>query len=94
MASKDPITKLAKIFKERDNPFTFSISTAKVISKNPIVLKIQDKVFLSAEYGNLKMSKYLSDQFPSSEIKVGDEIIVVPNSSGSIWYAIDKVVSV
>ena len=56
MSKVDKITELAQLFKARDNPSSYEITTAKVISISPIVFKISDKIFLSKEYGNLVMS--------------------------------------
>lgn len=85
---KDSMTKLAGLFKERDNKETFGPCLAKVINVNPLKLKMQDKIFLGSEYNNLVVSYTISQD---KNLKVNDSILVVP-SNGSIWYAVDKVV--
>ncbi len=106
----DSITKLAEIIKKRDNKEIFYIDTAKVININPLKLKLKNKIFLSEDYNNLKISDVLDKKIQESivakvtvqsveyncysipNVKINDEIIVVPISDGNLWYAIDKVV--
>lgn len=52
----DMITELAHLFKARDNVEPYDITTATVISISPVVFKLSDKIFLSAEYKNLVLS--------------------------------------
>lgn len=78
------LTELATFFKERDNKDFFGIQTAEVISINPIVMKLSEKVFLSKEYENLKIAEGLTVS------QVGDELIVIPTLKGDLWYAIAK----
>ena len=56
MGKVDKVTELAQLFKARDNPSLYEITTATVISISPVVFKISDKVFLSKEYNNLVLS--------------------------------------
>jgi hypothetical protein len=53
----DKLTDLALLFKERDNPSPFQAGTAFVVQENPLVLKMEDSVFLAAEYNNVVWSK-------------------------------------
>lgn len=78
------LTELATFFKERDNKDFFGIQTAEVISINPIVMKLSEKVFLSNEYENLKIAEGLTAS------QVGDELIVIPTLKGDLWYAVAK----
>ena len=56
MSKVDKITELAQLFKARDNPSLYEITTATVVSISPVVFKISDKIFLSKEYNNLILS--------------------------------------
>lgn len=62
---ENPIMDLAMLFKERDNPETFGPCTAKVISINPLKLKMQDKIFLGGEYNNLIISDAIDKKLKS-----------------------------
>lgn len=88
----DKVTELAMLFRDRDNLENFQISTAVLINKSPIVLKLSETVFLSKEYENLILSETIHNKIIDINTNVGTEVIVVPISSGSMWYAIDKVV--
>ena len=59
----DKLSELAMHFKNRDNPTSFDISTALVVSINPIILKLSEKVFLSAEYNNLVISAHMLEGY-------------------------------
>ena len=88
----DKITELAIMFKERDNIAPYDITTAKLISKAPLVLKLSEKLFLSKEYGNLILSETIYNKILLDTTNIGIEIIVIPLVNGSMWYAIDKAV--
>lgn len=53
----DKISDLAELFKERNNPTPFGIGTAIVVQAEPLVLKSEDSIFISAEYNNVVWSK-------------------------------------
>ena len=88
----DKLTELALMFKERDNTPPYDITTAKLISKSPLVLKLSEKLFLSKEYENLVLSETVYNKILLDTTSIGIEIIVIPLGNGSLWYAIDKVV--
>lgn len=85
---QDGYTRLAMLFKERNNPSLMEITTAKVISTSPISLKVGEKIFLGREYNNLIITETVS----KSSLTNGDAVLVIPTGNGSLWYAIDKVV--
>ncbi len=85
---QDGYTRLAMLFKERNNPNLMEITTAKVISTSPISLKVGEKIFLGREYNNLIITETVS----KSSLTNGDVVLVIPTGNGSLWYAIDKVV--
>lgn len=57
MPENDMITDFAMLFKERENPQTHQPCTAVVVSESPLVLKVEDRLFLSKEYNNVCWSK-------------------------------------
>jgi len=57
MAEEDKLTQFASLFKDRDNPSPFQPGTAFVVKESPLVLKMENNVFLSAEYNNVVWSK-------------------------------------
>lgn len=57
MAKEDKITELAMLFKQRDNPHNHEPCTAIVVQANPLILKVEDTIFLSGEYNNVCWSK-------------------------------------
>lgn len=85
---QDGYTGIATLFKERNNPSLMEITTSKVISTNPILLKVGEKIFLGREYNNLIITETVS----KSSLINGDAVLVIPTGNGSLWYAIDKVV--
>ena len=88
----DKLTEFALLFKARDNVDTFGVTTATLISKSPIVLRLADKLFLSKEYSNLILTDNIYKKIQDSSVGLNSEILVVPISNGEMWYAIDKVV--
>lgn len=86
--ARDGGTRIAMLFKERNNPNLMEITTAKVISTSPISLKVGEKIFLGREYNNLIITETVS----KSSLTNGDAVLVIPTGNGSLWYAIDKVV--
>ena len=88
----DKITELALLFKARDNISPFETTTAILIDKNPITLKLSEKVFLSKEYSNLILTETIYKKIQLTDTNIGTEIMVIPLSNGGMWYAIDKVV--
>lgn len=91
----DNLTELASLFAERNNIKSYEPCLAKIISKSPIVLKIYDKIFLSSEYNNLKLTQELKDKINNVNnlVNINDDILVIPISNGNMWYAIEKVVN-
>ena len=88
----DKLTEFALLFKARDNVQAFETTTATLISKNPIVLRLADKLFLSKDYSNLILTENIYNKIQDSSVGLNSEILVVPISNGEMWYAIDKVV--
>jgi len=88
----DKLTEFALLFKARDNVQVFETTTATLISKNPIVLRLADKLFLSKDYSNLILTENIYNKIQDSSVGLSSEILVVPISNGEMWYAIDKVV--
>jgi len=87
----DKLTEFALLFKARDNVQVFETTTATLISKNPIVLRLADKLFLSKEYSNLILTETIYTKIQDSSVGLNSEILVVPIADGEMWYAIDKV---
>lgn len=56
MAENDKLSELAMLFKERDNPQNFEPCIGVVVQESPLVLKVEDKLFLSKEYNNVVWS--------------------------------------
>lgn len=92
MGKVDKMTEFAELFKARDNPSPYEITTAILISKNPLTLKLSEKVFLSKEYSNLILTENIYNKIQDINTTIGTEIMVGPISNGEMWYAIDKVV--
>ena len=88
----DKITELAHLFKARDNIKGYDITTATLINKNPITLKLAEKVFLSKAYSNLILTETIYNKIQNVSTNTGIEILVIPLGNGNMWYAIDKVV--
>jgi len=88
----DKLTEMAMMFKQRDNIAPYDITTAKLISKTPLVLKLSEKLFLSKDYKNLILTETVYNKILLDTTNIGAEIIVIPLGNGSLWYAIDKVV--
>jgi len=88
----DKLTEFAHMFKARDNVQGYEITTATLISKNPIVLKLAEKIFLSKEYKNLVLTETIYNKIQNVSTNTGIEILVIPLGNGNMWYAIDKVV--
>jgi len=65
----DKLTEMAMMFKQRDNIVLYEITTAKVISIDPVVFKLSDKIFLSKEYNNLILSASIFKNY-TRKIKV------------------------
>lgn len=101
-------TRIAQMFKDRNNPDEFEPCTAKVIAVNPLKLKMQEKIFLIAN-DNLIVSDTIDKKLKSytiATVTIKDESydcktkieikvndsILVIPSKGTTWYAIDKVV--
>lgn len=74
----------AKMFKGQSKASQMSINTGKVITANPITISLGDEIILDAE--DLKISNTVA----LLELQPNDEIILVSNSSGQLYYAIDK----
>lgn len=64
----DGATRIAQMLRNRDNPDEFGPCTAKVISINPLKLKMQDKIFLGGEYNNLIISDAIDKKLKSYTI--------------------------
>ena len=88
----DKLTEFAHMFKARDNIQGYEVTTATLINKNPITLKLGEKVFLSKEYKNLILTETIYNKVLDINTSIGIEIMVVPLDNGEMWYAIDKVV--
>jgi len=88
----DKITELAYMFKNRDNIAPYEVTTATLINKNPITLKLSEKIFLSKEYKNLILTETVYNKIQNVDMSIGIEILVIPIGNGEMWYAIDKVV--
>lgn len=81
----DNIVELARLFKDRDNPFSFGILTGTIESTSPPKLRISDEIIVSGSHLILTRSYY------SSMLK-GDEVIVVVSNDNQKYYVIDKAV--
>lgn len=57
MPENDKVTEFAMLFKERENPQTHQPCTAVVVNESPLVLKVENRLFLSKEYNNVCWSK-------------------------------------
>jgi len=79
------------MFKARDNIQGYEVTTATLINKNPITLKLGEKVFLSKEYKNLILTETIYNKIMDINTVNGIEILVLPLANGQMWYAIDKV---
>lgn len=84
------IVDLALLFKERDNPNLWQITTVKLINKNPISFKLAEKIFVNDEYKNMTLTDTAYNKIQASNLN--DEFLAIPLTSGSMWYIIDKVV--
>lgn len=97
------VTGLAMLFKERNNPTNYEISTAIVINENPLELKTADGIFISKEYGNICISqsilkgyrrKFIIDNIEEgiTENVSNHEHKLIPNIKGEIaWHDDPKV---
>ncbi|WP_096199519.1 DUF2577 family protein [Bacillus sp. FJAT-45350] len=81
----DTTVRLAKLFKERENPFLFGALVGTVISTSPPQIKISNdiaprgsKVIIANSYRNV--------------MKNGDEVIVITSSDNQKYFVIDKAV--
>lgn len=102
----DAFTELAKLLKERENKPTHGITVGKVVSSPPqLKIQLNEVVLLSAS--NLVISSHLLEErvkkitvsnglvtevIDKEELKVGDEVILIPTADYQTFYLIDKVV--
>lgn len=75
----------AKMFKNSGKASQMSISTGKVISVKPISIELSDEIILDNN------DLVISNRVALMELQPNDGLILISNSSGQIYYAIDKV---
>ena len=75
----------AKMFKGSSKGSQMSITTGKVITVNPITIKESDEITLDSD------DLIISNRVALMELQPNDELILICNSSGQLYYAIDKV---
>lgn len=101
------IDKLAQMFKDRDNKFFVNVTTGEVISASPLKVKWGENIILegnSLVVSNLLKTgfrlEYTDDAYTSvitrqlqviNPLKVGDKVIMLPDTDFKIFYVIDKV---
>lgn len=90
----DNLTKLGNLFKERDNVTGDSVNSAKLINKNPITFKLNDKFFISKEFNNLKLTETAYNKIIDINTAIDTLFIAVPTFNGKTWVIIDREVSV
>lgn len=81
----DPISELAKMFKERDNKPYFGPQVGNVISPPPdIMVSLGDSILLDKE--DLVIGAMVQG------LVAGDEVILIPSGDHQTYYLIDKAV--
>ncbi|MCM3411457.1 DUF2577 family protein [Metabacillus litoralis] len=83
--SSDNITELAKLFKERDNPFQLGIQKGEIISVNPLEIRLSEAVILKSKHLTLSYTFSLLDKQP------GQKVILIPTTSHQHYFVIDRV---
>jgi len=89
----DPITELAKIIKDRDNPPIVSMTTGTVISPLPnIVVKLNDIVTLDQSKLIVAEHIYLHYEYPGPTwLQEGNEVILMPTIDEQMYIMLDRV---
>lgn len=75
----------ALMFKGKGKGSQVSVSTGKVIRSNPLTISLGDEIILDAE------DLVVSNRIALMVLQPNDQLILISNSSGQIYYAIDKV---
>lgn len=97
------LEKLAKMFKDRTNPFHVPIAQGKVISASPLKVQFGESIILDSTH--LIIDRLLAEGFPvqyddngttktltiQDPLQVGDAVILIPDSEFQTWYLIGKV---
>jgi hypothetical protein len=88
----DGITEFAKMLKERENKINPGVTTGEVITTSPIVIRLGEKIILSAAKSNLVISDAIKTKVLTDKLSAGDEVILIPTADGQVFFAIDKAV--
>lgn len=101
------LEKLANLFIERTNPFQLPIAQGNVISASPLQVQFGDSIILDASHlivNRLLAEGFTVDYTDTSDsgtvtktitikdpLKVGDKVILSPDSDHKKWYLVGKV---
>ena len=91
MNENDSIVRIANLFKQRDNPNNFNITTGVLISKSPIQFRVNDKFIVSNQEGNMIITKNTYNYIISHVNPLGLRFIIIPTPDGSTWYVLEEV---
>ena len=92
--ANDWITEFAKMFKDRENKPSPSITTGKVIQPLPEV-KIQLNEHIVLDKNNLIIFEHVYSHYAYSDplhyLNVGDEVCLLPTHDEQTYFLLDKV---
>lgn len=83
-------TEMARLLKERENKTFESIAIGKVVSLSPLKVNDGDEIILDEE---LIVTRTIQQLITTSELKIGNRVVMIANEDYSKYVVIDKVVS-
>ena len=101
MAENDKLTELAMLFKARDNPKNYEPCIGVVVQESPLVLKVEDKLFLSKEYNNVVWSseilagykrEFVIEVLPEDSENTGEDLVHLKIAINSLAEDLRKVI--
>lgn len=81
---------LAKLFRDRDNESFEPIAIGKVVSVSPLKINDGDDIMLDEE---LIITHTIQQLIQSSELRSGDNVVLIASSDNNTYIVIDKAVT-